>query len=130
MSEQGINNNMNSEKKQEDNANSKFTTEMIVWLVAAIASFVLALLCFGGGVLGIFVSLGLLMLPIVGIFGVLFTILSFAGGVLFLLLGVVATVFFIRSRNKSRDADKVAETVEKDTNVENTEVIETEEQKQ
>lgn len=70
------------------------------------------------------------MLPIVGIFGVLFTILSFVGGVLFLLLGVVATVFFIRSRNKSRDADKVAETVEKDTNVENTEVIETEEQKQ
>ena len=129
MSEQGINNNMNSEKMQEEKANNKFTTEMTVWLVAAIASFVLALLCLIGGVLGIFVSLGLLMLPIVGIFGVLFTILCFAGVVLFLLLGVVATVFFIRSRNKSRDADKVAETVEKDVNVENTEAVETEEQK-
>ncbi len=129
MSEQGINNNMNCEKMQKENTNRKFTTEMTVWLVVAIASFVLALLCFGGGLLGIFVSLGLLMLPIVGIFGVLFTILCFAGGVLFLVLGVVATVFFIRSRNKSRDADKVAETVEKDVNVENTEEVETEEQK-
>ena len=130
MSEQGINNNMNCEKMQGEKANNKFTTEMIVWLVVAIASFVLALLCFGGGVIGVFVSLGLLMLPIVGIFGVLFTILCFAGVVLFLVIGVVAIIFFFRSRNKSRDADKVAETVEKDMNVENTEVIETEEQKQ
>lgn len=47
----------------------------------------------------------------------------------FLVIGVVAIIFFIRSRNKSRDADKVAETVEKDVNVEDTEPVETEEQK-
>ena len=94
MSEQELNNSPECDKEQPfeqstdgDTNNKENNTAAIVWLVVAISCFALSIVCFVLGVIGIFVSLGMLMLPIVGIFGIIFTILSFLGGVLFLLLG-------------------------------------------
>lgn len=72
-------------------------TAKIVWMVVMIVSFVLSFILFVMGVIGIFVSLGLLILPFVGIFGIIFTILCFVGAVLFLGLGIGSIFGVVRS---------------------------------
>ena len=75
-------------------------TAKIVWMVVMIVSFVLSFILFVMGIIGIFVSLGLLMLPLVGIFGVIFTIFCFVGALLFLGLGIGSIFGVINSGKK------------------------------
>lgn len=119
MREQELKNSPECDKEQPfeqcadgETNNKENNTAAIVWLVVAISCFTLSIVCFALGVIGIFVSLGMLMLPIVGIFGIIFTVLSFLGGVLFLALGVVAVIFYIRSRKKSEEIAKTEEMTE------------------
>lgn len=81
-------------------------TAKIVWMVVMIVSFVLSFILFVMGIIGIFVSLGLLMLPIVGVFGIIFTILCFVGAVLFLGLGIGSIFGVVRSgKNDTNGAE-------------------------
>ncbi len=75
-------------------------TAKIIWMVVMIVSFVLSVTLFVMGIIGIFVSLGLLMLPIVGVFGIIFTILCFVGAVLFLGLGIGSIFGVVKSGKK------------------------------
>lgn len=103
MSEQELNNNPDCDAQDETGVKKETNTAMIVWLVVSIVSFLLSLVCFVMGLIGIFVSLGLLMLPLVGVFGIGFTVLFFVAGGVFLLLGIGALVGVFCSRKKSEN---------------------------
>lgn len=106
MSEQEFNNNPNCDSQEETGVKTETNTAMIVWLVVSIVSFVLSLVCFVMGFIGIFVSLGLLMLPFIGVFGIGFTVLFFIAGVAFLLLAIGALIgVFYCKKNPKKDAE-------------------------
>ena len=90
-----------AEINENASADKKTNTAKTIWLIVMIVSFVLSITLFIMGIIGIFVSLGLLLLPIVGAFGILFTILCFAGAVLFLGLGIGSIFGVVRSGKTS-----------------------------
>ena len=75
-------------------------TAKTVWMVVMIVSFALSFILFVMGIIGIFVSLGLLLLPIVGVFGIVFTIFCFVGAILFLGLGI-GSIFGVINSEKN-----------------------------
>lgn len=82
---------------QEMKNTTETNTAKTVWMVVMIVSFVLSFILFAMGIIGIFVSLGLLILPFVGIFGIIFTIFCFVGAILFLGLGIGSIFGMINS---------------------------------
>lgn len=75
-------------------------TAKTVWMVVMIVSFALSFILFVMGIIGIFVSFGLLLLPIVGVFGIVFTIFCFVGAILFLGLGI-GSIFGVINSEKN-----------------------------
>lgn len=106
MSEQELNNNLNCDSQEETGVKKEPNTAMIVWLVVSIVSFVLSLVCFVAGLIGILVSIGLLMLPMAGFFGLGFTVVLFVAAVVFLLLAIGALIgFFYCKKNPKKGAE-------------------------
>lgn len=104
MSEQELNNGTNYEA--ETGTQTETNTAMIVWLVVSIVSFVMSLFCFVTGLIGILVSIGLLMLPMAGFFGLGFTVVLFAAAVVFLLIAIGALIgVFYCKKNPKKGAE-------------------------